>query len=474
MQTDPGVIGPHFQSRTAPPLLHYEVGPQDGSQTLFLSTDADIVVYGGAAGAGKTFGLLMGAYQGAMIPGFGAVIFRRTYPQIMNPGGLWDTAMELYRPAGGVPKETASEWRFPSGAKIRFAHMQHEDDRYQWDGAQVPFIGFDQLEHFSWKMFSYMMSRNRTTCGYRPVMRATCNPDPDHWLRTFMAWWINDDIGVPIPERSGVVRWFLLRDDDEVHWASTREALLTEFGADVLPTSFTFVAGTVYDNKALLLKNPEYLTRLQSLSMVDRERLLGGNWNIREAAGMFYRREWFEIVRAAPMLDDCVRYWDRAATAEEVARKRKNASWTAGVRMGVDARGIYYITDVARFQGTPLDVRQAVRNIALQDTTRVRVGIEQDPGQAGKAEAEDHVRNLAGFDASINAVREAKGTRTKPLSAQVEAGNVKLVAGAWNEAFLRETQNFDGTDNCVSDQVDAASGAFYLLTSSKQAGTWGT
>ena len=160
-----------------------EIKPQSGPQEDFLATSADIAVYGGSAGAGKSFDLLLEPTRHIHIGDFNAVIFRRTYPQITNPGGLWDTSSEIYPSCGGVPKLSMLNWTFPSGAKIKFAHMQYEQDRYEWDGAQIPFIGFDQLEHFTWRQFFYMLSRNRSLCGVNPYVRATCNPDPDHWLR---------------------------------------------------------------------------------------------------------------------------------------------------------------------------------------------------------------------------------------------------------------------------------------------------
>lgn len=452
------------------------IRPQLGSQEDFLSTSADVAVSGGAAGAGKSYGLLLEALRHVGNPQFGVVIFRRTYPQITNEGGLWDTSEEIYPHCGGTPKQSVLEWNFPSGARIKFAHMQHEQDRYEWDGAQIPFIGFDQLEHFTKRQFFYMLSRNRSTCGVVPYVRATCNPDPDHWLRDFMRWWIDETTGLPIYERSGVIRWFVIVND-EVYWADTSEELVEKFSGEgmvrsVLPKSFTFIPGKVFDNKILLAQNPEYLANLQALSLVDRERLLEGNWNVRESAGMFFRREWFEIVDAAPAMVDEIRYWDRAAT-EVPAGKKSKASWTSGVKMGKDARSVIFIKDVSRFRGSPLTVESSIKNVATQDGLRIRVGIEQDPGQAGKAEAQTQIRNLLGFIAEVNTVREAKGLRAKPLSAQAEADNVKLVRGPWNEAFIKEAGNFDGSDKCVSDQVDAASGAFHMLTVVKRAGTWG-
>lgn len=451
------------------------IRPQSVPQEQFLATPADFALYGGAKGGGKSYALLMEPLRHIQNSHFGATIFRLTYPQIMTQGGLWETANEIYphirqNDRSPIPKETSLEWLFPSGARIKFAHMQYDKDRFNFDGAQIPFIGFDQLEHFSWRQFSFMFSVNRSTCGVIPYIRATCNPDPDHWLRHFLEWWINDETGLAIKERSGIVRWFTVIND-EVVWGDTQEELIDRFGQKTLPLSFTFIPASVYDNKILLEKNPQYLASLQALPLIDRGRFLFGNWNMRETAGMFFKREWFEIVEAAPAMVDEIRYWDRAAT-EVPAGKKSKASWTAGVRMGKDARNVIFIKDVSRFRGSPLVVESSIKNVATQDGLRIRVGIEQDPGQAGKAEAQTQIRNLLGFVAEVNTVRERKGLRAKPLSAQVQAGNVKLVRGPWNEAFIKEAGNFDGSDKCVSDQTDAASGAFHMLTVVKRAGTW--
>ena len=209
------------------------------------------------------------------------------------------------------------------------------------------------------------------------------------------------------------------------------------------------------------------------MQKVERERLLLGNWNIRESAGEFFQRDWFEVVDVAPSsMERIVRYWDRAGTAAPKGEEVR-ASWTAGVKMGQARNGLWYILDVVRFQGSPKTVMERIKNVATQDGLAVMVGIEQDPGQAGKAEAAAQVENLAGFNARINTVRESKALRASPLSAQVEAGNVKLVRGRWNDPFLTECENFDGSDRSTNDQVDAASGGFFLLRG-REAGVWGS
>ena len=298
------------------------IEPQPGPQTIFLQSRANIAIGGGGAGGGKTMALLLQPLIHIQNSRFSNVIFRREYPQITAPGALWDQSCEIYRHVGGIPREGKHDWKFESGAKIRFAHMQRDDDRYDWDGSEIPLISFDQAESFSWKQISYMFSRNRSTCGVNPYMRMTCNPDPDCWLRTFLSWWIDDATGIAIPERSGAMRYFV-NIDNEVIWGDTKEELVENYGKESVPRSVTFIPSTIYDNKILIKKNPSYLASLQAMSMVERERLLGGNWNIRNAAGTIFKRQWFEIVDAAPGAVREVRYWDRAATAQDQIKSKK-------------------------------------------------------------------------------------------------------------------------------------------------------
>lgn len=216
-------------------------------------------------------------------PDFGAVIFRRTSPQITNEGGLWDESVKLYPLAGGVPRTGCLDWRFPSGATITFAHLQHEETKLDWQGSQIALIGFDELTHFSAGQFWYLLSRNRSMCGVKPYIRAGCNPDAGSWVAELIAWWIDQGSGLPIPERSGVKRWFI-RLHGEMEWGDTAEELMVRFPGE-RPYSLTFVAATLDDNQILLAKNPEYRSALMALPHIEQERLLKGNWKISSVDG---------------------------------------------------------------------------------------------------------------------------------------------------------------------------------------------
>lgn len=268
------------------------VGPQAGFQMKALSTPADIAILGGAAGLGKTVVLLLEHLRHIDNPEWGGVGFRRTSPQIRNEGGLWDTSMKFYPHAGGDPKESTMEWAFPKGSKLKFSHLEYEKNVLDWQGSQIPYIFFDELTHFTEKMFFYLLTRNRSTCGVKPYVRATCNPDPDSWVATLIGWWIDQITGFPIPERDGVLRYFT-RDGENYIWGDTPEEVIEKswyflekivlasgIDPDVFVKSITFISGTIYDNKALLNTNPQYLANLLAQDEATKSALFDGNWKV--------------------------------------------------------------------------------------------------------------------------------------------------------------------------------------------------
>jgi predicted phage terminase large subunit-like protein len=374
---------------------------------------------------------------------------------VRNLGGLWDESFELYSKLDGHPREATLEWSFPSGASVKFSHLENEKSVFDWQGSQIPYIGFDELVHFTERQFWYMLSRNRSMSGVPGYVRATCNPDADSWVRRLISWWIGDD-GYAIKERSGVIRWFI-RQGDELTWADSREELIQKFGAEQQPKSLTFIAANIYDNKILMDKDPAYLSNLMALSRVERLRLLGGNWNVRPAAGMYFQRGWFEVIEAhnADAVRS-VRYWDRAATKPN--EENRDPDWTVGLLLHKLNTGVWVVGNIARVRDTPLNVERFIKNVATQDGYKVEIYVEQDPGSAGVADVDNYIRMLSGYRVHARKVTKDKITRALPVSAQCEANNVKLIRAEWNEPFLNETENFP--DGAHDDQVDAFSGAF--------------
>jgi len=258
--------------------------PQAGRQEQFLSTKADIAIYGGAAGGGKSFSLLLEPLRHIDVKGFGAVLFRRTYPQITNEGGLWDAATKMYSVFPNA-YSSAMDWNFKYKGytnKISFRHMQHDKNKYDWQGSEIPLIIFDELTHFEEGQFFYMLSRNRSLCGIKPYIRAATNPDPDSWVKKFIQWWIDRDTGLAIQERAGKIRYYI-RVSDTIIWFDSKEEAKNVYPdySDNQIKSVTFIPAKIEDNPKLLEVNPEYLGTLKGMPEYDRELLLNGNWNAR-------------------------------------------------------------------------------------------------------------------------------------------------------------------------------------------------
>lgn len=450
-----------------PTTRRVEFRPQPGPQEAFLSSPADIVVYGGAAGGGKTWALLMEPTRHIGNGGFGAVIFRRTYSEVTNEGGLWDESEQIYSYLQGKPVKGDLYWKFPSGAKVSFAHLQYDSDLSNYQGAQIPLICFDQLEHFTEKMWWYMLSRNRSTCGVRPYVRATANPEPG-WLADLLGWWIDQD-GYANLERAGKVRWFV-RYNEQVVWSDSLDELVAIY-PELLPLSMTFIPATVYDNKILLSKDPGYIAKLQAQTYVDRERLLGdpkrgGNWRVKPTAGTIFDRTWFKIVNEVPTGGVVVRRWDFAATEKQI--NKPDPDYSASCLMLLVGGG-FYILDATADQLGPAELERKFENLTRQDVARFKeegrrymARWEQEGGSAGKRESWRIVRSLAGIDAKGVPSTGDKLTRVKPLAVQAEAGNVYLLAGRWNERWLDHMHS--QPDYPHDDEMDAAGGALQDLT----------
>ena len=449
------------------------VKPQPGPQTAFMATPANVCIYGGAAGGGKSYGLLMSALRYKNVPGFGCTIFRRNFNQIFSQGGLWDESMKIYQGIRGAdPKFARGQWWFRNQngdivSKVTFAHIERDEDVHKWQGSQICEIGFDELTHFSEKTFFYMLSRNRSACGVEPFIRATCNPDADSWVAKFIEWWIDPDTGYPIPERSGKLRWFIRRDEI-LYWANTKQELWKQFGLKTPeekaePRSVTFIMSKLEDNQELLKVNPGYMANLKAMSVIERERLLHGNWKIKAASGLFFKQSQVSILEAMPtdFVSVC-RAWDIAATED---KPDGDPDYTSGVLMGKRPDNSVVVLDVINQRIKAGEVEKLIYNTSLMDRNRFgyryKIRIPQDPGAAGKIVASAYVKMLSGFTVQVVAVTGSKQLRATPFAAQWQNGNIAIMAGDWNDAYFTQLESFPESKH--DDMVDASADSFNEL-----------
>jgi predicted phage terminase large subunit-like protein len=231
-----------------------------------------------------------------------------------------------------------------------------------------------------------------------------------------------------------------------------------------------FLGARIDDNPHL--RRDEYLAALSNLDPVRRRQLLNGDWEVAPSGNLF-RREWFQIVEEWPReVSGIVRAWDDAAT-------RDGGDWTVGVLMARARTGIFYIINVVRIQGSPLDVERLKAQTAKIDAEltggRAVILLQQEPGAAGKSFIDSQKRGpLCGYNVRHENPTGDKYTRALPMSSAAEAGNIKLVQGRWNKDFVEELEQA-GPDPKLydhDDQWDAGASAFNHLASNQSEFGW--
>lgn len=429
---------------------------------MFLASAADIAIFGGAAGGGKSYALLMEPLRHVWRRDFGAVVFRRTSVQIRNEGGLWDESAKLYPGFAARPQQNDLWWRFPAGASVSFAHLEHEKNKYDWQGAQIPLLCFDELVHFSETQFWYMVSRNRSTSGVRPYIRATCNPDADSWVATFIAWWIDQDTGYAIPERAGVLRWFV-RVGEKLIWADQPQDLAEYVnpvdGEPIPPKSVTFIPSKLSDNRALMKADPGYLANLLALPLVERERLLNGNWKIRWQGQTFFSMASL-LVDGQPIdaPAKCDAIFAIIDTATKTGKEHDGTAVTWWARNRHHAHGLVCVDyDYVQVEGALLDswlpsVFQRGEALARQCGARggfVGALIEdKSSGQVLLQQGRRRSLNVRPIPAAFTAL--GKDERALSVSGYVSSGQVKLA----RQAYERTVTFKDHTKNHLTSQIE--------------------
>jgi len=452
--TRPRIVEPYF--------VHI---PHPAQQVFLLMNNVREVMYGGSAGGGKSDALLMGALQYVDVPGYSALILRRTWPDLNAPNSILDRMKQWMAGLDVRKVDEGRQWIFPSGARIQFGYAQRKDEVVnKFQSAEYQYVGFDELTQFSEDIYTYMFSRVR-----RPsVSCLNCSTNVQRYRSKSMVFWAH---------KNNSKNCHKLVPDPKVlaQYAPSRKNGMTVFDVPLRNRSATnpggyghqwvkarfiteatrkkgaiFVPARLSDNPSL--DQESYKDSLSHLLPVDRERLLNGDWDVEEE-GNFFARTWFRPITEAPVdVQRRVRFWDLAASEADAA------DFTAGALVALTHAGTWVIEDIKRFKGSPGKVEALIKQTAMTDGVGVGIRMEQEPGSSGVNVIDNYRRNvLSGFD--FKGIRSTgnKAERAAVVSSAAEAGNVAMLMGEWNVPFLDEATLFPG--GAHDDQVDSVAGA---------------
>lgn len=414
-----------LESAVTPKMTKFSPHYPTPKQAAFLLLDCREAFYGGAAGGGKSDALLMAALQYVDVPGYAAILFRKSYADLTLPGALMDRAatwLQPYVDSGEVKwndKTKTYTFYCPKGgtATISFGFLDNDNDKYKYQGAEFQFVGFDEVTQIAEANYRYLFSRLRRLKGVDIPLRVRGASNP-----------------------GGIGH----------EWVKRR--FLTEGPAH----GRIFIPANMHDNPHLDII--EYSASLQELDPITREQLMRGDWEVKTEGSLFHR-EWFTFVDAPPAIRKVVRYWDLAATDPKPG---KDPDWTVGVKMS-EAKGHYYIEDIRRTRARPEQVETLVKQTAQLDGTAVSIWMEEEPGSSGVNNTDHYAREvLKGFAFRGSRSTGSKIIRANPFSAAAEQGRVHIVAGApWISAYFDEIEVFPYGEH--DDQVDGSDGAFEKL-----------
>jgi predicted phage terminase large subunit-like protein len=401
--------------RTGPlPMKCIRVSSPD---SLYLVSEDFIPTHNSSA-------LLMAAMQYIDVPGYSAIIFRRTYADLALPGAIMDRFIHWMSTIDDV-RWNANNYTavFPSGARISFGYLNNSQDFLRYKGAEFQFIGMDEVTEIRESDYRYMFSRLRRP-GSGPLsqvplrMRSACNPAPN-WVR---------------------------------------QRVIVEG----ISEGRIFVPSKLSDNPGI--DADSYRQALQALDPLERRRLEEGDWWATTLGSMFSREAVVIVdhsdIPSITTSARAVRFWDLAAT--EPSYTNPDPDWTVGTLMLFDG-GVAYVLDVKKARVKGEKVEQLIAQTAYEDGHTVAIRMEQEPGSSGKALVDQYARNvLHGFD--FGGIRSTgdKITRARPFAAAVANGNVRCLRGPWLTDWLDEMSSFPEACN-HDDQVDSAVSAFTYL-----------
>lgn len=405
--------------------------PTAKQRAFLLMNNQKEVLYGGAAGGGKSVAQLMGALQYVDVPGYSAILFRKTYADLALPNALIDMSKKWLMPFVNSREvhwsEKDKKYTFPSGASVSFGYLEHADDCYRYQGAEFQYIGMDEVTHIAPSNYRYMFSRLRRPIGLDVPLRfrATANPGGEYGEYYYQRFFVEG-------EANGRI----------------------------------FIPAGLDDNP--YLDRETYKEALAELGPVEREQLLNGNWEIKGEGDML-SRHWFQIVPSTeiPEMAQRVRFWDLAATDPKKRKIKKKTSrsgmsepdYTVGFKLA-KYQGMYWVEDIFREQLSPHDTEMAIKRTAQQDGLGCAIRMEQEPGSSGIITIDKYQREvLSGYNFMGVVSSGSKVERARNASAAAEAGTILV-----SDKCRHILDFFDEADlfpyGAHDDIIDGFSGAF--------------
>lgn len=369
----------------------------------------------------------MAALQYVDVPGYSAILFRKTFSDLMLPGALIPMSQQWLQPwiEKGLVKWHDKDKKYTfleSGATLQFGYLDATGDHFRYQGAEFTFIGIDECTHINPDSYTYMFSRLRRSKKVQAPLRFRASANPGGQYGDF---YYN--------------RFFV--DNEE--------------------NKRIFVPAGLKDNPHL--DEEEYRQSLAELDDVTREQLENGNWEIRTKGDLF-EKEWLLPIppEGIPTYARRVRFWDLAAIDP---KKRKNNTnkkapdWTVGFKLA-SVNGYYYIEDIIAVQKGPGDVEELIQATAEADGSRCAIRMEQEPGASGIQTIDHYLRKvLLGYDFAGILSSGSKYERARQASTACQVGLVFISTRCRNlPMFYGQLDAFPNGSN--DDCVDGFSGAF--------------